>query len=505
MRLKKQLKEKVMESVTSVLPITFIVFLLSITVVPMETGVMVLFLFGAMLLIVGMGLFTFGVDLSMILMGEGMGVSMSKAKNMLIPILITFFLGAIITIAEPDLQVLANQIPSVPNLTLILAVSVGVGVFLVIALLRILFKIRLSILLVIFYGIVFLLAALAPNDFVPAAFDSGGVTTGPITVPFIMAFGVGLSTLRSDKASSEDSFGLVALCSIGPILAVLLLGIFYQPEAVTQENTMVTVNTTVEAMHAFRVELPLYIKEISLALFPIIFAFALYQIIFKRFGKRKLVRALFGFGLTYIGLIMFLTGVNVGFMPVGQLIGSEIGGSPYKYLLIPIGMVVGYFIVTAEPAVHVLKTQVEEISNGLITQNMIGNSLSIGVAISVGLSMTRILFGINIFWILIPGYLIALVLSFFVPPIYTGIAFDSGGVASGPMTATFLLPLAMGACEALGGNMMTDAFGIVALVAMTPLITIQVLGFKTEMQRRYTKRRLQKRVEQMDDVITYYD
>lgn len=501
----KQLREKIRESITSVLPITFIVLLLSITLVPMETGVMVLFILGAIMLIVGMGLFTLGVDMSMIPMGDGIGVKMSKAKHMIAPIILCFVLGIIITVAEPDLQVLANQIPGIPNMLLIGAVATGVGVFLMIAILRILFRIRLSLLLLIAYGIVFCLAAFAPDDFVPAAFDSGGVTTGPITVPFIMAFGIGLSTLRSDKESSNDSFGLVALCSIGPILAVLLLGIFYSPEMTDHEPAIISVANTMEAAKAFQVQFPHYVKEISLALFPIVLIFAVFQIVSHRYRKRKLLKILVGFVLTYIGLIIFLTGVNVGFMPAGQLLGEKLADGWMKYLLVPIGMIVGYFIVAAEPAVHVLKTQVEEISNGMMTQKAIGNGLSIGVAFSVGLSMIRILTGINIMWFLIPGYVLALLLSFFVPPIYTGVAFDSGGVASGPMTATFLLPLAMGACKALGGNMMEDAFGIVAMVAMTPLITLQLLGFHAEQKRKMQRRRLRKRLETMDDIVWYYD
>ncbi|MCP1101596.1 hypothetical protein M2454_001569 [Aequitasia blattaphilus] len=503
--MKKLFKEKMKESIASVLPITLIVLLLSVTLVPLETGVMVLFLFGAVLLIMGMCFFTLGVDMSMTPMGEGIGIQMSKAKHMIGPVVICFILGVIITLAEPDLQVLANQIPSVPNLVLIIAVSIGVGVFLVVALLRILFKIRLSVLLVVFYAIALVVSMFAPQDFVPAAFDSGGVTTGPITVPFIMAFGIGLATLRSDKDSGDDSFGLIALCSIGPILAVLLLGIFYNPEPAAQETSIVSVATTMEAMHAFRSETPHYLKEISLALLPIAVIFALFQMIYRRFHKAKLLKVVIGYLFTYVGLVIFLTGVNVGFMPTGQLIGERLAGGGFKYLLIPIGMIVGYFIVAAEPAVHVLKAQVEEISNGLISQSAIQYSLSIGVAFSVGLSMVRILFDLPLFLFLLPGYLIALTLSFFVPPIYTGVAFDSGGVASGPMTATFLLPLAMGACQAVGGNIMTNAFGIVAMVAMTPLITIQVLGFRAELKRKAVRRKLRRRLEAMEDTMVYYD
>lgn len=501
----KQLKEKIKESVASVLPITFIVLLLSVTLVPLEAGVMVLFIIGAILLIVGMGFFTLGVDMSMIPMGDGIGVKMSSAKHRITPVILCFVLGIIVTIAEPDLQVLANQIPSIPNRTLILVVALGVGMFLMLAYLRILLQIRLSILLVICYTIVFILAAFSSNEFIPAAFDSGGVTTGPITVPFIMAFGIGLSTLRSDKDSSNDSFGLLALCSVGPILAVLLLGMFYRPEMTNTETVSIVVSNTVEAARAFRFEFPVYLKEISIALLPIVIIFAIFQIISQRYRKKRILKIIVGFMLTFVGLVLFLTGVNVGFMPAGELLGEKLAQGNTKFLLIPIGMIVGYFIVSAEPAVHVLKTQVEEISNGMISQKAIGNSLSIGVAVSVGLSMFRLLSGIHIMWLLIPGYAIALVLSFFVPPIYTGVAFDSGGVASGPMTATFLLPFAMGACKSLGGNLMVEAFGTVAMVAMTPLITIQILGFHAEHKAKLERRRLKRKLDKMEDVIWYFE
>lgn len=500
-----QFRKKIMEALTSILPITAIVLILSITLVPLSAGVIVLFEFGAIFLLFGMSLFTFGVDMSMIPMGEGIGMQVSKTKGYLIPVLVCFVMGTIITIAEPDLQVLANQITSVPNMTLILAVAIGVGIFLVIALLRIIFKIRLSYLLFIFYALVFLLAYFCPDEFIPAAFDSGGVTTGPITVPFIMAFGIGLSALRSDKDASDDSFGLIALCSIGPILAVLILALFTNPEATTQAFYITEIETTRDAIRAFAHELPHYAREILIAVLPIAAIFVVYQLISKRFRLSRLIRIGLGFIYTYLGLVLFLTGVNVGFLPVGRLLGERLATGSVRYLLIPVGMLVGYFIVAAEPAVHVLKAQVEEISNGLISKSAIGTSLSIGVALSVGIAMCRILFDIPIMYFLIPGYLIALIISLFVPPIYTGVAFDSGGVASGPMTATFLLPLAIGASEAAGVSVLKDAFGIVAMVAMTPLITIQLLGLFAELKRKSRRRKIRIRLEQLEDTMHYYE
>ena len=332
-----------------------------------------------------------------------------------------------------------------------------------------------------------MLSAFVPNEFVSVAFDSGGVTTGPITVPFIMALGVGLASIRGDSGAQDDSFGLVALCSIGPVLAVLLLGIFYSGgDAGYTQITVPNLEDTREVASEFVHALPDYIREVVSALLPVIVFCALFQLIFRRFHKAQLTKIGIGFLYTFIGLALFLTGVNVGFMPAGHYLGQQLALSGRSWLLIPLGMLIGYFLVTAEPAVHVLNRQVENITNGGISQRAMMLSLSIGVACSVGLAMLRVLTGISIYCILIPGYLIALTLTFFVPKIFTGIAFDSGGVASGPMTTTFLLPFSMGACEGFGGNVLTDAFGIVAMVAMTPLLTIQVLGLLYRFKQKDT-------------------
>ncbi|MDR2029105.1 MAG: DUF1538 domain-containing protein [Treponema sp.] len=473
----KILKEKIREAFSSVLPITVIVLIASVFLVPMPTGTILTFLVGAALLIVGMGFFTLGADMAMMPMGEGIGIQLTKISTLPIILSISFVMGLIITIAEPDLQVLARQVPSVPGLALILTVAAGVGIFLALAILRILFKIRLSVLLLIFYIIVFVISYFAPDNFIPVAFDSGGVTTGPITVPFILAMGVGVASIRGDRNSQDDSFGLVSLCSVGPIIAVLLLGMFYRPTgADVVSHTIPLVATSRDVIEIFAFEFPHYLEDVLLALAAVILFFIIFQLISRRYKKHQLARIVVGFVYTFIGLVVFLTGVNVGFIPVGQFLGAEIAAAPFRWIMVPLGMLIGYFIVAAEPAVHVLTKQVEEISRGTIPQKVMNRGLSIGMSAALGLTMVRILTGISIMWILIPGYAFALLLTFFVPKIFTGIAFDSGGVCSGPMTSTFLLPLAMGTCEGVGGNLMTDAFGIVAMIAMAPLIVIQFMG-----------------------------
>ena len=494
------------ESIQSVLPIFAIVLVLSVSLSSMPSGVLVMFLFGTLLLIVGMGLFAVGTEMSMTPIGEGMGTQIAKSKNMIIPVIICFVLGIIVTIAEPDLTVLAEQVPSIPNIVLIIFVALGVGAFLAVSLIRIKKNIKLSFLLILFYAVAVILALFVAKDFIPTAFDSGGVTTGPITVPFIMALGAGMATMGGNKNSQENSFGLVSLCSIGPIISVLILSICFRPNAETTETTIHIAQTTVEAFNLFISEFPEYAKEVLLAFSPIVGVLVIFQIVFRKFHRHQLLRIFVGMIYTYIGLVLFLTGANVGFMPAGKLIGAEIATGDNKFLLVPVGLIMGYFVVSAEPAVHSLKKQVEEITNGEITQKAIGLALSIGVGVSVGIAMLRVITGISIFPFLVVGYAISLAITFFVPPIYTGIAFDSGGVASGPMTTTFMLPFAIGACEALGGNVMTDAFGLVAMVAMAPLITIQVLGLTGRVRR---KQRLKKAKDELlnitDDVIYYVE
>lgn len=489
----KNLLEKLKESLGAVLPIIGIVLVLCFSIAPIPNSVLMTFVVGAVLLIIGMMFFTLGAEMAMTPMGERIGTKLTNTRKISVVIVLCFILGFIITISEPDLQVLAEQVPSIPNYTLIIAVATGVGIFLVAAVLRMLFGIPLAHMLLTLYPIIFILASIVPQDFLTVAFDSGGVTTGPMTVPFIMALGIGFSAVRSDKHAENDSFGLVALCSVGPILAVLLLGLLYHPGESGYEQTMIVkTDNSVEMWQLFQEGLPYYMKEMLISLLPIILFFFIFQIVSLHLHKKTLVKIIIGIIYTYIGLVLFLTGVNVGFMPAGNYLGQVIAGLSYPWIIVPIGMLIGYFIVKAEPAVYVLTEQVEELTSGAISAKAMGMSLSIGVAFSLGLAMVRVLTGISILWFLLPGYAVALGLTFFVPPIFTAIAFDSGGVASGPMTATFLLPFSMGACEALGRNVVTDAFGVVAMVAMTPLITIQILGLIYQIQEQMKEKQAAK-------------
>ena len=480
-----KLREKLLEALQAVLPIVAIVLVLCFSIAPVSPSILLCFLLGAAMIIVGIMFFTLGAEMSMSPMGERVGAMLTKSRSVPLIIGVGFLLGFLITISEPDLQVLANQVPSIPNMTLILSVAAGVGLFLVFAFLRMLIGISLPRLLVLFYSIIFLLAVFVPREFLAVAFDSGGVTTGPITVPFIMALGVGVAAIRSDRHAADDSFGLVALCSIGPILAVLTLGIAFQASDSTYVPPILpNVSDSVELWQLFHEGLPTYIKEIATSLLPIIAMFGVFQLAALRLDRRTLGRIGVGLAYTYIGLVLFLAGANIGFMPAGNYLGQVLAGQSFRWLLVPIGMLIGYFIVKAEPAVYVLNKQVEEVTDGAISASTMGAALSAGVSLSVGLAMVRVLTGISILWFLIPGYAFAIGISFVVPKLYTAIAFDAGGVASGPMTATFLLPLAQGTCVAVGGNIVTDAFGVVAMVAMTPLITVQLMGLMAQLKQR---------------------
>lgn len=484
---KTELAEKIRESAVSVLPILILVSLLCLFLTPMQPQLLLAFLIGALMLILGMGLFSLGAEQSMTPIGTKIGTALTKTKNLPLILGVSFLLGFAITVAEPDLQVLAETVPHISSTVLLVTVGIGVGLFMSLCMYRIITGANLRWLLLGCYALIFLLAAFTDPDFLCIAFDSGGVTTGPMTVPFILAMGMGVANIRSDNRAEADSFGLVALCSIGPILSVLLLGFFYDGGEAVAELSHTSLPTTTAIGGAFLAALPVYFKEMAIAMLPIVGIFLIFQLALLRLTRRRLVKILIGLLYTYLGLVLFLTGVNIGFSTLGAELGAALGRAAPQWL-IPLAIVLGWFIISAEPAVSILEKQIETVSAGAIPGKAIKRSLSIAIAIAMGLAMLRVLTGISILWFVVPGYAAALALSFFVPDIYTAIAFDSGGVASGPMTATFMLQLVVGASIALGGNVLRDAFGVVALVAMMPLLSIQLVGFLYERRAKRTAR-----------------
>lgn len=499
----KALWTKFMESMISVLPVTLIVLLLNFTpILSLSTTETVVFLCSAAALIIGMALFNLGADIAMTPMGEQIGSSLSKSGRFKLLLLICFVMGVFITIAEPDLSVLASQVKDIINSTaLTVAIGVGVGLFLVLSVIKIVFRVSLSQMLTFFYLLLFALVALgltiSPKSFarfMPLAFDSGGVTTGPITVPFIMALGIGVSVTLGDKKDRESSFGFIALCSIGPILAVMLLGIFANGSL---DYNLPDYKMDVGALFP---TLGHTVINVFKALAPIVAFFFILQALFMRSTRRKNLQIIIGIFYTFFGLVVFLTSVEVGFMPVGFKMGVQITDQE-NWLIIFFAFLLGFTVVLAEPAIHVLNKQVESVTGGAIKKRSMLIALSCGVGVSIALSVVRVLFGFSVLYYLIPGYFISLGLSFFVPKIYTAIAFDSGGVASGPLTSTFILPFIVGVCFASSGvsHVLTEAFGLVAMVAMTPLISIQSLGFKAVVTKHVKEKIAMKRILDADD------
>ena len=441
-------------------------------------------------------------------MGEHIGAGLTKSKKLTVLLVVCFIMGVLITIAEPDLSVLAEQVSTVMNSTLLIVmVGVGVGLFLLLAVCKIVFKKNLSMLLMFAYLALFMVCAvlleLKGEDgsmFFPLAFDSGGVTTGPITVPFLMALGLGISTTVGGKNSNENSFGLIALCSVGPMIAVLLLSATSKGELT---YTLPDYSMSAVTGANFGPEVLRILLDVLKALGLIVVFFFILQFSVLKLPKRKIIQIIIGIVYTFLGLVLFLGAATVGFMPIGFEIGSQVA-SYNSGIMIALGFVFGAVVVLAEPAVHVLNKQVEDVTDGAVKKREMMIALALGVGLSIGLSMIRIIFGFSLLWYLVPGYIISLGLSFFVPGLYTAIAFDSGGVASGPLTSSFILPMAIGTCSALGGNVLGSAFGVVSMVAMVPLITIQVLGFKAIVSRRMRQKLTERRIFAADDEQIIY-
>jgi len=499
------LSKKLMEATVSVAPVVAIVILLNFTpLVDFSANEITVFIISALFLVLGISLFNLGADLAMTPMGDHIGAGLSKTAKLPVILAVCFLMGMLITVAEPDLSVLSGQVSSILSGTaLIVFVGVGVGLFLVLAVVRIVTKRPLSMMLLLFYMLLFMLTSLVAvgghGNFLALAFDSGGVTTGPITVPFIMAFGVGIAMTLGGKNARENSFGLIALCSVGPIIAVMAMGIFARGE-ITYELPDYSMESTL-SLGIFNILLH-KTKEVLIAIGLVSVFFIILQFTCLKLPKKKLLQIGVGIIYTVLGLVIFLTAVEIGFMPIGYKLGGDLASSGHEWLVVLFGFAIGAVVVLAEPAVHVLNRQVEQITDGMVSKRSMMIALSVGVGLSIGLSMLRIALGFNILYYLIPGYFISLALSFFVPGLYTAIAFDSGGVASGPLTSSFILPMTIGVCFAMNGNVdsiMTDAFGIVAMVAMTPLITIQLLGFRAIMKKKVSEKAALRRILNADD------
>lgn len=509
MHLGRTLLEKLVESLRAVVPIGAIVLVLHFTISPMPLGTLMLMVAGMVLLIIGFTLFSIGTEIAMMPMGEHIGSALIRSKSMPVIIICLIVFGIAVTAAEPGLAVLANQVASIPNTQLIIGISVGVGIFLVLATLRILFRWPLGRLLIVMYIITFALAIFM-SDYVAVAFDASAITTGPITVPFLLAIGAGFTSIMVGRGSDDDSFGICAVCSVGPILAVLILGMFYNANDTSYtQQTADSAGSFGELISIYWDGLVQTFFEVLVVLVPIVAIFIIFQIVKLKLSRTELVKIFVGLIYLLFGLTIFLAGANYGFMPAAIVLGETMGALDFNWVVIPVCLVVGVCVTLAEPAVHVLTKQVEEVTNGAISRGMMLFGMCLGVGIAMSLAMVRILFNVSIWWVLVPGYIIALALTLFVPKIFIGIGFDSGGIAAGAMSAAFVLPFTTGVCIAAGGNVVTDAFGVVGLIAMMPPIIIQIMGIIYKIKLKRTEQleieEEEKLIEEAEDGLSAED
>ena len=495
--------EKIKEACKSALPIALIILLLSFTVCPLPNDIFIAFVIGTCLLVVGLGLFSLGAEMSMERIGSHIGANLTRSRKIPVIAILSLIVGVLITISEPDLHVLAGYTGD-QKFPFILAVAAGLGVILVIAVMRIIFNIKFKYILTIGYGAILILSVVAyliDPTFLAIAYDAGGVTTGAMSVPFVMSIGAGIASITSQNSEDDTSFGLMAVCSIGPIISILIMGLAggFKNISYTPHNLPVFDNSQ-QMGWSFISAIPHIVKDVLMGLLPIIAFFLIYQFFTVKVQKKEMAQIFIGAAYTFVGMVLFLVGVNVGFMPVGSFLGETFANMRHAWIVIPVGMIIGFCMTYAEPAVGVLNKQVEDATSGTIPPKVLPMAMALGVAASAGIAMTRALTGIPILPFLIVGYIIAVVLAFFCPSLFTSIAFDAGGVASGVMAATFLLPLSIGVCairNATADQIMVDAFGTIALVAMAPPITIQIVGLMYKIKLRHS----QSAVEDEEPVI----
>ncbi|MFW6347141.1 MAG: DUF1538 domain-containing protein [Cyclonatronaceae bacterium] len=479
-------KDTIKEVAYAVFPIAAVIVLLQFTVIFLPMEMFYTFLAGLGLVSGGLVFFLVGVHLGLLPVGEMIGSALPQTGKVWLVLVFTFILGFSITVAEPDVWVLAGYVDQasgsiIPRSSLILAVALGLAVFVTLSIVRIITGWSINYFLIGGYLLIFGLISLPVTQayFVPISFDAGGVTTGPLAVPFILAFGVGIASVLERKTSSQDGFGLVALASIGPVLAVLILGIIYEVPADVELSDK-------KASYTFTGTL----TEVGFALMPLVMFFAFFQFYMLKLKTRKVLNLIIGIFFTWFGMSLFLHGVHIGFQPAGTAMGVILGEHAHPWIIIPIGVLLGFVATFAEPAIRVLIQEVEKVTSGSVPQRVLLFTISIGVALSVGLAMARIMFGIPLLYLILPGYAVALSLIFFSSAEFTSIAFDAGGVATGPMTVTFVVAIALGFADVKeGSNPLVEGFGMISLVALTPILAVLILGllFGAQDKRKQTR------------------
>lgn len=478
------LKEKFLEVVRSVLPIVLLVLLIHFIFVPLPGSSLAGFLLGALIIVIGLTIFLTGIDIAMEPIGSYMGKGIALSNKIIVLILAGLLLGFFISAAEPSLTVLGNQIATVTggavsSAFIVIVVSLGIAVMVVVGLLRIVYSLSIIPILTAAYALILLLSFFTSNEFLSISFDASGATTGSVTVPFLLALSSGIATLRkSSKNAGEDRFGLVAIASTGAILSVMLVNIISPTEELSGSLDIV-MGTEQGLFLDFLSQILSQLVEVLIAILPIVILFGLYQFISLKLSKRKIRRIWLGVLYTYIGLVLFLAGVNAGFMNVGSLIGYTLAEQESYVLLCGIGFAMGFLSILAEPAVSVLTRQIGQATSGAIKPFAVLMTLSVGVGLAILLSSMRLIFvGLELWHLLLPGYLLAISLSYIIPKRFVGMSFDAGGVASGPMTATFILAFIQGSAEAIPhASVLIDGFGMIALVALMPILSLQIFGY----------------------------
>lgn len=474
---------KLKEVACSVVPIVLFVLCIHFFTVEIPSTLLIRFLIGAAFIILGLTVFLLGVDIGVVPLGNMTGKLLARSNKLIIVLLSGVLLGFFISIAEPGLMVLSNQIAIVsngalPSMLILIVVSIGLAILLAVGFIRIFYRLSLSKILIVLYGIIVCLSFFSSSHMLAIAFDASGSTTGILAVPFILSLATGISQLRKDSKSSEmDSFGLVAIASTGAILSVLIMGIV---SPFTYESQMMQL-TSIDmefVLLPFINELSNSVSDSLLAILPLSVIFLILQKFFFRLKHRQVRKYLTGFIYAVLGLFLFLMGVNAGFMDVGLYFGQQLVTLDNQWIILWIAFVLGVLTILAEPSVHVLTAQIEEVTSGSIRRVIILIALALGVGIAIVFAILRILIEpLQLWHFLLPGYIMCLLLMKFTPKLFVGIAFDAGGVATGPMTATFIFAFVQGAAQAYGNaDMLVDGFGMIALVAMMPIITIELLG-----------------------------
>ena len=495
--MKNKIIENLIDSYKSVMPIAIIVIILSF-LLKISNSIIISFVVSSIFLIFGITFFTTGADISIVEIGKSMGNFLVKKSKLWLTLIVTLILGIVITLSEPDLMVLASELPSIPNSLMVILVSIGIGIFLMLGVFRIIKRKSYRKMMSISLFVIMILLYFTNTNFVSVSFDAAGVTTGPLSVPVIVAFGYGIARMRSDKESTGDVFGLGGLASMGPVIVLLILGLFYKTDSFFDTTGFISNMGIFDKIISSLIS---SFKEIIISLSPIVILFILSTFFGNKISKEKIIKIVLGLLLTILGLTLFLTGAKSGFIEMGYLLGVEISGSNYKDFIIPLGLILGYIIITAEPAIKVLTKQISDLTEGSISRKMINLSLSIGVSIAVSLSLSRIIYNIPMIYIIVPGYFIAALLMYFTPKIFINIAFDSGGAACGALTTSFLLPLCIGVCTYLERNVLSLAFGVGSLVCLTPIITIELLGIIYD----YKLKLLKSKRNDFDETIIDYE